>query len=661
MLKRLKLKNRMLISICLVALVCFAVTIAYNYYKFSSKAKADALAFSEESAFRYGAVVQARLEVPMDAARTLAQTFEALKMAGKPDRALMDMIQKQILERNPGFLGVWTCWEPNALDGRDKEYINAKGHDETGRYVPYWHRGTGSIALEPLVGYDVPGDGDYYLIARDTGRETILDPYPYAIGGKDVMLTSLVVPIKVNGKVLGVAGVDISLASMLDLIKDIKPFDTGYGYIVSNNATLTAHHKQDIIGKDFIERQRADVQQPIADAIKNGKTYSLFKVSMATGIHSFQVLTPITIGQTSTPWSFIISIPVDDVMADARRTMYTSAGIGMAALLGLILVVFFIATGIADPMNRIIGSLSEATGQVGSASRQVSSASQQLAEGSTEQAASIEQTSASMEEMSSMTRQNATNATEADRLMKAANQIVSQADASMGELTQSMAEISKASDEIGKIIKTIDEIAFQTNLLALNAAVEAARAGEAGAGFAVVADEVRNLAMRAADAAKNTAELIEGTVKKINAGSAIVNDTNEAFVKVTESASKVGELLADISAASVEQAQGIEQVNKAISEMDKVTQQNAANAEQSASASEQMSAQAAQMNQMVAKLVELIEGTRKRMQSSISTTVDADHGRSSRRKKKSPKRAALNQGTEIGPTQAIAFDDDKDF
>ena len=171
-----------------------------------------------------------------------------------------------------------------------------------------------------------------------------------------------------------------------------------------------------------------------------------------------------------------------------------------------------------------------------------------------------------------------------------------------------MKEISSASQETAKIIKTIDEIAFQTNLLALNAAVEAARAGVAGAGFAVVADEVRNLAMRAAEAARNTADLIEGTVAKVKNGSEIVSKTNEAFAKVATGAKKVGELVGEISAASNEQAQGIEQINKAVSELDKVVQKNAANAEESASASEEMNAQAEHMKGFVNDLKVLITG-----------------------------------------------------
>jgi len=182
-------------------------------------------------------------------------------------------------------------------------------------------------------------------------------------------------------------------------------------------------------------------------------------------------------------------------------------------------------------------------------------------------------------------------------------EIVTQANGAMSRLTASMDEISKASEEVSKIIKTIDAIAFQTNLLALNAAVEAARAGKAGAGFAVVAEEVRSLAMRAADAARSTADLIEGTVRKIAEGSQVVGNTNGEFSRVAVSISKVGELVGEITAASQEQAQGIEQINKAIGEMDKVVQQNAATAEESASASEDLSAQAEQMDAFVKELL----------------------------------------------------------
>lgn len=309
-------------------------------------------------------------------------------------------------------------------------------------------------------------------------------------------------------------------------------------------------------------------------------------------------------------WGWIIGsgIYIDDVEKEINQILYLIIGTVVAVTIGGLFLAYLVARFISRSINRVAQGLTEGAEQVASASAQVSSASQTLAEGASEQAAGIEETSSSIEEMSSMTRKNADNANQANVLMTETSRAVEEANQAMRELTQSMGEISTSSEETGKIIKTIDEIAFQTNLLALNAAVEAARAGEAGAGFAVVADEVRNLAMRAAEAAKNTANLIEGTVKKIRNGSEVLTRTNEVFAKVAGSAKKVQELVGEITAASQEQAQGIEQINKAISEMDKVVQKNAASAEESAAAAEEMNAQAQTMKGFAFELMTLMNG-----------------------------------------------------
>jgi methyl-accepting chemotaxis protein len=291
----------------------------------------------------------------------------------------------------------------------------------------------------------------------------------------------------------------------------------------------------------------------------------------------------------------------------AQANALMIGGASTAVILGLVAAIF-ITRSITRPIKKVIEGLSEGSEQVASSSIQVSSASQSLAEGASEQAAGLEETSSSMEEMSSMTRQNADHARQAKIMMGEVQEIVKKVNAHMDQMGQAITEITRSSEETEKIIKTIDEIAFQTNLLALNAAVEAARAGEAGAGFAVVADEVRNLAMRAAEAAKNTNSLIENTITAIKKGNNLTVATRDAFRENTIVAGKISNLIDEIASASEEQSQGINQVSQAVAEMDRIVQQNAAAAEESAAASEELNTQAAQMRDLVNNLVILVEG-----------------------------------------------------
>ncbi|SEM22634.1 Four helix bundle sensory module for signal transduction [Syntrophus gentianae] len=281
----------------------------------------------------------------------------------------------------------------------------------------------------------------------------------------------------------------------------------------------------------------------------------------------------------------------------------TALGIAMAVGLGILLSI-----SITRPISQVVSGLSDGAEQVSAAASQVASSSQLLAEGSSEQAASLEETSSSLEEISAMTKQNADNANQTKSLMDEVGQYQTHTRQQLENLVGAISDAVKSSEETNKIIKTIDEIAFQTNLLALNAAVEAARAGEAGAGFAVVAEEVRNLAMRSAEAAKNTSTLIENTIKAIEKGNESTQLTQNAFSEQMGAARKIKELINEIAAASSEQFHGISQVNIAVAEMDKVTQQTAANAEESASASEELNAQAEQMKGYVSDLVHIVGG-----------------------------------------------------
>jgi len=254
-----------------------------------------------------------------------------------------------------------------------------------------------------------------------------------------------------------------------------------------------------------------------------------------------------------------------------------------------------------DSLNQALLQVAQGAEQVSSASQQISAGSQSLAQGANQQASSLEEVSSSLEEMSSMTKQNAENANQAKSLATEANNNAAQGKHAMARMSESINKIKVSSDQTAKIVKTIDEIAMQTNLLALNAAVEAARAGEAGRGFAVVAEEVRNLAQRSADAAKNTANMIEESVKNAEEGVSIATDVAKSFESIASSNAMVDGLIAEIATASQEQSQGIDQVNSAVAQMDKLTQQNAANSEESASAAEELSSQSEELQSMVAQ------------------------------------------------------------
>jgi hypothetical protein len=320
-------------------------------------------------------------------------------------------------------------------------------------------------------------------------------------------------------------------------------------------------------------------------------------------------------GYSGLGWGVMVRTDERESLATVRRlrlNMFTVLGVIVLALGG---IAYWVSHVLTRPILVSVASLSRGADQVAVAAAQLSESAQSLSQGSTEQAASLEETSASMEEISSMTSSNAASATEAADRIEAVDAQLQRFGQALGEAATSMHRIRTSSGQVSKIIKTVDEIAFQTNILALNAAVEAARAGEAGMGFAVVADEVRNLAQRSAQAAKDTAALIEEAIDSSEAGVRNVEQITSSIGGIQTSVAGVRDLVHAVRDASQQQARGAEQVSQTVVQLEQLTQSTAANAEESAAASEELSAQAESAKSDVQTLVEVVNGRSRRARS----------------------------------------------
>ena len=439
-------------------------------------------------------------------------------------------------------------------------------------------------------------DRDYFRKAM-SGEIAVSKTVESRATGRPVIV--LAAPVPVGGRPGGILLAAVDLGSFsTQFVSHYRVGTGGYGFITKSDGTVVAHPDMEHILRSNLTDY--DFGREMSRLWEGIVTYVFQGLEKRVAFAPMEEL----------DWILAVSADTVDIHAPVRRIAIRQIAATGGASAAVAILIFLIARSVARPVRGIISGLRDGIIGVEAASGQMAEVSQSLAEGASEQAASVEETSASLEEMASMTRQNAENASRADGLMKETGTAVAGADEAMKRLTESMREIGRSGEETSRIVKDIDDIAFQTNLLALNAAVEAARAGEAGAGFAVVAEEVRSLAIRAADAAKNTAGLIEGTVRKLAEGNGMVKQANGVFGEVARTASEVGELVSEIAGASGEQAKGIEQIGRAMGESDRVVQKTAADAEESAASAIHIRDEAGQMRKLVRNLYEIVHGHR---------------------------------------------------
>jgi len=634
------LRTRVLVVTVLTVLLGFFVTISVLTWQATQAQEASALLYAQQLAETNAGVVESQLTAANRSARQLADMFAAQRSQGGASRQVsMDFIRR-IAEANPEYLAVWTVWEPNAFDGRDAEFVHTTATDGSGRFVPTWGRYSGSLTLESAVGYDTnTAASDWYREPKRVGHDVITEPSSFTLDGKDVLLSSISVPMFERGKFLGVTGIDVALPKIQTELERIHPFGSGFVSLVSQSGKFIANGGGGEQAKVLSSLSNAEELA----AVRSGSRY-VTTSALENGETALRIFVPIPIGWTNAFWSLVVTVPEREVLADVVRQRHLAAALGVMSVLAVSVLLGFcinrsvirpmggepevartiasqVATGdltsavslargdnsslmaamsaMQESLRRIVATVRVNAEHVANASTEIAQGNQDLSDRTSEQAASLEQASASMEEFAATIQENSSNAHEANTLASAAATVAKRGGGAVEQVVTTMRRISDSSKEITDIVSLIEAIAFQTNILALNAAVEAARAGQHGNGFAVVAEEVRNLAQRSASASKEIRALVARNQKLVDNGAEIADDAGSTMDDVVQKVQQVAEIISEISVASKEQQKGVTQLGEVVRLIDHNTQQNAALVEQSAAATEGLRNQAHELVKLV--------------------------------------------------------------
>ncbi|MQA20505.1 methyl-accepting chemotaxis protein [Rugamonas rivuli] len=631
----LSLNGKICAAATALVVLSLAVTATVIGIRSSASAEAAAMNLARTSAREVAGTLQARIASNLSAVINLAGAMRGTRGANQAlARDQINEMVKATLLGSEDLIGAAVTWEPNALDNKDADFAGKLPlYDATGRFMPYWTRGSGGgTHVEPIVFDSAPGANDWYDIPKRSGKVFFTEPYIYPVDGKPTLMASLVAPIMIEGKFQGTASADFMVTRLTKILNELKVIDGAKLSLISNGGLYASTPVAEKLGK-----KADDVPAAGLDRVRQGQAY---EYEDAQGL--VHLLQPLFIHAETGPWSVQLTFPKSVALAPARElllyTLIVSLVCAVATAFVLIAVVFrltaplrtlgermtALSSGDADlsvklevngndelavignGFNQFVGNIHDVLVQVSSSAENVARGSAEISHGNTDlsarteqQASALEETAASVEELTSTVKENAENARQANQLAGSASEVAQRSGAVVSQVVATMASINDSSSKIVDIISVIDGIAFQTNILALNAAVEAARAGEQGRGFAVVASEVRNLAQRSAAAAKEIKALIDDSVSKVADGSRLVDEAGSTMDEVVSSVRRVTAIMSEITVATAEQSEGISQVNQAIVQMDGVTQQNAALVEEAAAAAESLQEQAAHLAQAV--------------------------------------------------------------
>lgn len=574
-------------------------------------------------AYRQALSASMTLDVAARAAETVSTVAAALKAQASTDRAGLDELLKSLLERNADLLGTWTGWEPEAFDGRDTAFRGAPGHDATGRFMPYWNRGTGKILREVLADYDKPGVGDWYLRPLALQRPIVLEPYVYPIAGKDTLLTSFAVPISVDGKVLGVGGADISLEKLNASMQQIKPFGTGFVSLVSPTGLAVAHPVSKAAGKLLAE---IDVPSAKAakDAIASNKSVSIEGVGPDGARWRF-LATPIQVGSTGELWGVVVAVPVATLTASVsqtRRTMLLlSAGciLIVASLLFLALRAFVgkPLRALATSFDRMAGgdldgSIPEAqrvdeVGRIGKAVLEVRDSLQRKARLEVEQKASEEKAIAEerkqevrrladefhqmaggvIQSVSSTAKELEKSALSLTTTATSTTELSNGAAAASEQTSANVEGVAAASEQLAATVSEISRQVLQSSSIASQAVDQAAKTNQQVSALSRSADRIGDVISLINTIAGQTNLLaLNATIEAARAGNAgkgfavVAQEVKALAAQTSQATSEIGAQIAGMQSATQEAVDAIREITATIGRISEIASAIAAAVEQ---------------------------------------------------------------------------------
>lgn len=621
--RKLKYREKIILAILGASAIIYATIFSIIYIKFSNEAHESAFRIVDATADANANKIASELQVEVVKSRTLAYSFLGYRETEESSRW---EIYKAMLTENaiksPECTSVWASFELSAYTSGYKANYGRK-------YFNIYRLNNSIKQTELFRNLDGDVVGSSYYNYKQNKKENIDEPYLYSLtedGKNEILITSICVPILENDQFIGLAGTDIGLQRYQDLTDKVKPFERSYAIMLSNRGKIITYPDKGKVNLPFeqVEPELAK-NKDILEKIKKGERFNATKTDQK-GEEYYIKFTPITIGNSETPWCLAVVTPMSVILEKSNATLRILIIIGVIGLLLLAIIIYSISNQLMNIVNKVIEfskeidegnlnatieinrtdemgqlakslegmkkslkqmvlSIKEESESVSQATIQMNSNSQNLSTDANRQAASIEEAASSIEEITSNIQLNSINAKETEKIVESAAKSVIKG----SEATQSAAQIMR---EIENKIQIITDIAFQTNLLALNAAVEAARAGEHGRGFAVVAAEVRRLAERSRVAADEIIKSISLGVQTSNNAGKMLSDTIPEIQRIVQ-------LIQEISLASQEQAQGSNQISKAIQEINNITQANASSAEEIATNAEQLTSQAEQLENLI--------------------------------------------------------------